>query len=72
MNIFLKFALLSGALLGIITIGCGTSKEIKSKSLCDKNNVFCETIVTEKPPQGSAELLIKAHIKTHLEGALHV
>jgi len=72
MNIFLKFALLSGALLGIITIGCGTSKDIKSKSLCDKTNVFCETMGADKPPQGSAELRIKAHIKTHLEGALHV
>jgi hypothetical protein len=55
------------AFLGILLVGCGTSKEIKMKSVSERKNVFQE-LEGEEIPRGSVELIIKASLKTHLKG----
>lgn len=57
------------ALMGLSLFGCGTTvKEIQSKSQNDKTVVFSEIKVDEAIQKGSANLIIKANIKTHVEG----
>ncbi len=49
--------------------GCGaTSKEIRAKSQSERTNVFTEVKEEGMPPKGFVDLVIKASIKTHLEG----
>lgn len=56
------------AVLGIVLISCGTtSQAIKSKSISDRAGVFSE-ITEGTPPQGFVDVVIKASIKTPLEG----
>jgi hypothetical protein len=53
----------------IILTGCGTAaREIQSKSQDKKTNVFAEVKGSEPIPKGYGDLVIKANIKTHLEG----
>lgn len=53
----------------IALVGCGTAaKQIQMKSQSEKTDVFTEIKAGEPIPKGSAELIIKANIKTHIEG----
>jgi hypothetical protein len=55
-------------IMGITLISCVTSSQaIKSKSISDRAGVFSET-TDGTPPQGYADIVIKASIKTPLEG----
>ncbi|MDA8239202.1 MAG: hypothetical protein M0Z67_02400 [Nitrospiraceae bacterium] len=50
-------------------LGCGTAaKEIQSRSLGGKTDVFKEVSNGSAIPKGFADLIIKANIKTHVEG----
>jgi hypothetical protein len=52
-----------------VLASCSTvSKEIKTKAHGEKVDVFREVKEWEVVPQGFADLMIKASIKTHLEG----
>jgi len=56
------------AILGLVFISCGTtSQTLKTKSISAKTGVFSE-ITEGAPPQGFADVVIKASIKTPLEG----
>jgi hypothetical protein len=49
--------------------GCGTaSREIQQKSQSEKTDVFTEVKDGGTIPKGFADLVIKANIKTHIEG----
>lgn len=53
--------IVSGTLLG-----CGaTAKEIRAKSFGEKTDVFHEVKGGGAPPQGFADLVIQASVKTH-------
>ena len=53
----------------IILIGCGaTSKEIRAKTQSERTDVFREVKTEGASPQGFADVVIKASLKTHLEG----
>ena len=53
----------------IILIGCGvTSKEIRAKTQSERTDVFREVKTEEALPRGFADVVIKASLKTHLEG----
>lgn len=55
-------------IMGITLISCVTaSQAIKSKSISDRTGEFSE-ITEGAPPQGYADIIIKASIKTPLEG----
>jgi hypothetical protein len=55
-------------ILAISLIGCGAGPKISIVSQGNKTDVFSE-IKEETPiPKGFSDLVIKAHIKTHLEG----
>jgi hypothetical protein len=63
----MKNAWLVSVLL-VMVVGCGSAaREIKMKSQVEKTGVFTEISDAEAPPQGFANLLLKATIKTHLE-----
>lgn len=65
------FLILAIALLEVVMLlaGCGaTSREIQRLSESTKADIFAEIKEGETVPKGSAELRIKASIKTHLEG----
>ena len=50
-------------------IGCNASaKKIAAKSLSEKTDVFTEVTDAGVPPQGFADVVIRAAIKTHQEG----
>jgi hypothetical protein len=50
-------------------LGCGTAaKEIQTRSLGEKTDVFTEVNNGSGIPKGFADLNIKANIKTHIEG----
>jgi len=67
MKMFRSFTVL--AVAAILLTGCSaTVKEIQMKSQSEKANVFTETKENESIPRGFAELIIKANIKTHVEG----
>lgn len=56
-------------MLGIVFAGCGTTaKEIQMRSQSEKTDVFTEVKDGGIIPKGFAELIIKANIKTHIEG----
>src|SRR3989304_1757605 len=56
-------------LLGIVFAGCGTTaKEIRAKSRSERADVFREVKEEGAPPNGFVDVVIKASIKTHLEG----
>ena len=49
--------------------GCGTAlKEITTKSLSERTDVFSEVKESGAPPAGYADIMVKASLKTHLEG----
>jgi hypothetical protein len=53
----------------VMLAGCGTaSKEIQIKSQSKKTDVFSETKIAKPVPEGFADLIVKASIKTPLEG----
>lgn len=57
------------ALTGLSVIGCGTTaKEIQTRSQSEKAGVFTEVKGGGAIPKDFVELIIKANIKTHLEG----
>jgi hypothetical protein len=66
----MKIKIISIALLTcFFLLGCGTaSKEIRSKSISTRTDVFREVQREEAPPKEFSDLLIKAQIKTHPEG----
>lgn len=67
MSKILKYMVLT--VLGITLVGCGsTAKEIKMKSQSGRMDVFSEVRDDEIIPKGLVDLVIKASIKTHLEG----
>jgi len=54
--------------LGLM-VGCGTAgKTIIAKSQSERADVFQEISATEAIPAGYADLMIRASIKTHVEG----
>ncbi|NTW60814.1 MAG: hypothetical protein HGA43_16810 [Nitrospirae bacterium] len=62
-------AYLSVALLLVILAGCGaTAKMIAAKSQGERTDVFIEMTDTGAKPEGYIELVVKANIKTHVEG----
>ena len=62
-------ACLSAVLLLMVLAGCGaTARQIAAKSQGEKADVFQETTGDKPIPSGYADLVIKARIKTHLEG----
>lgn len=62
----LRYVLL--AILGIALIGCsGGLREITAKSQSERAGVFKEAQDSGPAPQGVAEVILKAEIKTHLE-----
>ena len=55
--------------LGLALVGCGvTAREIRAKSLSERTDVFREVKEEGAPPNGFVDVVIKASIKTHLEG----
>ncbi len=55
--------------LGLALVGCGvTAREIRAKSLSERTDVFSEIKEDERVPHGFAELVIRASVKSHLEG----
>jgi len=65
----LETTIICGAFLAIALTGCGTtSKEIQAKSQSERPDVFIETMAGERTPKGFAVLLLRACIKTPLEG----
>ena len=61
--------LMLALITGLILIGCGaTAKEIRAKSLSERSDVFHEVKEEGAPPNGFVDVVIKASIKTHLEG----
>ncbi|MDP3030326.1 MAG: hypothetical protein Q8O04_12735 [Deltaproteobacteria bacterium] len=64
MTLYIGTALLMSSLFG-----CGTTaKEIQARSQSEMSDVFTEVKGGGMIPQGFADLLIKANIKTHIEG----
>ena len=65
-----KLILLILSLITVITmIGCGaTVKDIRAKTQSERTDVFREVKTEEALPQGFADVVIKASLKTHLEG----
>ncbi len=50
-------------------LGCGlAARAIKTKSQSERTDVFKEVKEEGPPPQGFFDLIIKASIKTHVEG----
>ena len=50
-------------------LGCGlTAREIKIKSQSERTDVFREVNEETPPTKGSVDLIIKASVKTHVEG----
>ena len=55
--------------LGLALIGCGvTARGIRAKSFSERTDVFSEIKEDERVPQGFVELVIRASVKSHLEG----
>lgn len=62
-------AYISIGLLLSSLLGCGaTAKMIAAKSQSDRADVFTEVIEAGAKPQGYVDLVVKASIKTHVEG----
>ena len=56
-------------LTGLSLPGCGTTaKEIQMRSQSEKTDIFMEVKDGGTIPKGFADLVIKANIKTHIEG----
>ncbi len=61
-------SLLLMALIGVLA-GCGlTSREIRNRSLSERTDVFEEVTEGRPLPAGYVDLVVRASIKTHLEG----
>jgi hypothetical protein len=61
-------SLLLMALIGVLA-GCGlTSREIRNRSLSERTDVFKEVTEGRPLPAGYVDLVVRASIKTHLEG----
>lgn len=57
------------ALLGFTLVGCGTAaKTFALKSHSERTDIFKEVAGSEGIPAGYADVIIRANIKTHLEG----
>jgi len=55
--------------LAIFLANCGAAREqIRTQSITEREGVFQEVTITEEPPPGFAELVVKASLKTHLPG----
>ena len=64
-----RTAKISVVLLLTILLGCGaTTKMIQTKSQSERTDVFQEISGGDAIPAGHVELIIKASIKTHIEG----
>lgn len=64
-----RLLMLFVAILGLALLGCGTTtKEIQTRSQSEKAGVFTEVKDGGAIPRSFAELIIKADIKTHIEG----
>ena len=62
-------AYVSVVLLLMVLAGCGaTVKMIAAKSQSERADVFTEVTDTGAKPQGTVDLVVKANIKTHVEG----
>ena len=56
-------------LLGFVLAGCGAAaKMISLKSQSERTDIFKEVTGSEAIPAGYADVIIRANIKTHLEG----
>ena len=56
------------ALIGVLA-GCGlTAREIRNRSLSERTDVFEEVTEGRPLPAGYVDLVVRASIKTHLEG----
>jgi hypothetical protein len=56
-------------LTGLSLLGCGTTaKDIQARSQSEKTDIFTEVKDGGTIPKGFADLIIKANIKTHIEG----
>jgi len=56
-------------LLGFVLAGCGAAaKMIALKSQSERTDIFKEVTGSEAIPAGYADVIIRANIKTHLEG----
>jgi hypothetical protein len=67
MNRFMKFAI--AITMGVTLIGCGAAtKEIMRMSRSERTDVFTEVSAEGAAPAGLVDLVIKASIKTPLEG----
>ena len=63
------FFVITMLIAGITLLGCGaTTKEIRAKTLGEKTDIFHEVKGESTAPQGFADVVIKASIKTHHEG----
>lgn len=61
--------ILSIYILTAILLNCGTTvKMIEKKSVSEKTDVFYEVTDNSLPQKGYADIIIKASIKTHLNG----
>jgi len=62
-------AYISVVLLLTVLAGCGaTAKMITAKSQSERADVFTEVTDTGAKPQGYADIVVKANIKTHVTG----
>jgi hypothetical protein len=67
MNGFMKYII--AIAMGITLIGCGaTTKELTKMSRSERTDVFTGVSAEGTAPSGFVDLVIKASIKTHLEG----
>lgn len=64
-----RLATLILAVWGIAILGCSNAKEeIRAKSVSEKTDVFHEVQVEDKLSEGFIDVVLKAQLKTHLEG----
>ncbi len=55
--------------LGLALVGCGaTARRITAESQSERTDVFTEVTDAGARPQGSADMIVKANIKTHEAG----
>jgi hypothetical protein len=57
------------AALLILVANCGAAREqIRTQTLTERQGVFQEVTITNGPPPGFADVVVKASLKTHLSG----
>ena len=55
--------------LGVTFLGCNGGKNIiQGKAISERNDIFTEIQTENIPAKGFSDLLIRAQIKTHVEG----